>query len=110
MILGVFIEFFGIKIVIGLSKNHCDLILTVKFDLSQKTDICRYISDIYQYYFRKSNTCAREIKFRNFAEISGIYDISQYFDDFFDFSPIFLPTDYRLGISFWGSLIIDISA
>ena len=37
MILGVFIEFFGVKIVIGLSKNHCDLILTVGFDLSQNS-------------------------------------------------------------------------
>ena len=43
MILGVFIEFFGVKIVIGLSKNHCDLILTVGFDLSQNS---RYIFDI----------------------------------------------------------------
>ena len=32
MILGVFIEFFGVKIVIRLSKNRCDLILTVIFD------------------------------------------------------------------------------
>ena len=32
MILGVFIEFFGVKIAIGLLKNDCDLILTVKFD------------------------------------------------------------------------------
>ena len=32
MILGVFIEFFGVKIVIELLKNHCDLILTVGFD------------------------------------------------------------------------------
>ena len=29
MILGVFIEFFGVKITIGLSKNRCDLFLTV---------------------------------------------------------------------------------
>ena len=43
MILGVFIEFFGVKIIIGLSKNHCDLILTVGFDLSQN---CLYISNI----------------------------------------------------------------
>ena len=27
--LGVFIEFFGVKIAIGLSKNHSDLFLTV---------------------------------------------------------------------------------
>ena len=33
MILGVFIEFFGVKIVIGLSKNRYDLFLTVGFDL-----------------------------------------------------------------------------
>ena len=32
MILRVFIEFFGVKIAIRLSKNHCDLILTVGFD------------------------------------------------------------------------------
>ena len=32
MILEVFIEFFEVKIVIGLSKNHCDLTLTVGFD------------------------------------------------------------------------------
>ena len=37
MILGVFIEFFEIKIVIELSKNHCNLILTVGFDLSQNS-------------------------------------------------------------------------
>ena len=35
MILGVFIKFFGVKLVIELSKNHCDLILTIRFDLSQ---------------------------------------------------------------------------
>ena len=28
----VFIEFFGVKIVIGLLKNHYDLILTIEFD------------------------------------------------------------------------------
>ena len=32
MILGVFIEFFGVKINIGLSKNCCDLLLVVGFD------------------------------------------------------------------------------
>ena len=32
MIVGVFIEFFGVKIAIGLSKNHCDFILIVGFD------------------------------------------------------------------------------
>ena len=44
MILRVFIEFFGVKIVIGLSKNLYDLILTIGFDLNQNN---RYISDIY---------------------------------------------------------------
>ena len=29
MILGVFIKYFRVKIVIGLSKNRCDLIITV---------------------------------------------------------------------------------
>ena len=50
MILGVFIEFFGVKIVIGLSKNHCDLIITVGFDLSQNsrfTDILPIFTDIF---------------------------------------------------------------
>ena len=32
MILGVFIEFFGVKIAIGLSKNRCNLFITVGFD------------------------------------------------------------------------------
>ena len=45
---GIYI-YFGVKIVIGLSKNHCDLILIVGFDLSHKTDIYRYFTDIYRY-------------------------------------------------------------
>ena len=65
MILGVFIEFFRVKIVIGFSKNYCDLILIVGFDLSQNNsyiyDIYRYISDIHQYFSRNSNTYAHEI-------------------------------------------------
>ena len=47
MILGVFIEFFRVKIVIELSKTHCDLILTVGFYLSQNS---QYFIDIYQYF------------------------------------------------------------
>ena len=46
------IEFFGVKIVIELSKNHYDLILIIEFDLSQNN---RYISDIFDIlsiYFR----------------------------------------------------------
>ena len=39
MMLGVFIEFFGVKIVIVLSKNHCDLILTVGFDFGSNLTI-----------------------------------------------------------------------
>ena len=49
----VFIEFFETKIVIGLSKNHCDLILTVGFDLSQNN---RYLPIFYLYlpiFFQK---------------------------------------------------------
>ena len=37
IILGVFIKKFRIKIAIQLSKNHCDLILIVGFDLSQNS-------------------------------------------------------------------------
>ena len=50
MILGVFIEFFGVKIVIELSKNHCDLILTAGFDLNKNSrylPIFTYISPIF---------------------------------------------------------------
>ena len=46
-------------------KNHCDLILTVRFDLSQNS---RYISDIFdilpiylRYISRNSSTCTHEI-------------------------------------------------
>ena len=46
MILGVFIEFFGVKIVIGLSKNNCNLIITIGFDLSQNS---RYLLIFYRY-------------------------------------------------------------
>ena len=52
MILGVFIEFFGVEIVIGLLKNHCDLILTVRFDLSQNNRYISDISDILPIYLR----------------------------------------------------------
>ena len=96
MILGVFIEFFGVKIVIGLSKNHCNLILTVGFDLSQNSRYLLIFTDIspifYRYFFKNSNTCAREIKSRKFAEMSGISDISTIL-------PIFSSTDYQLPIS-----------
>ena len=57
IILGVFIKKFIIKIAIELSKNHCDLIITVGFDLSQNnryifdiSDNYRYISNIYRYF------------------------------------------------------------
>ena len=39
MILGVFIEFFWVKIVIGLAKNHCDLILAVGFDFGSNLTV-----------------------------------------------------------------------
>ena len=44
MILGVFIEFFGIKIVFGLSKNRCDLFLTVGLILVQIWPFDHHIS------------------------------------------------------------------
>ena len=67
MILKIFIEFFGVKIVIRLSKNHCDLILTIRFDLSQNSlylpifidilpifiDICSIFIDILSIFFQK---------------------------------------------------------
>ena len=63
MILGIFIEFFRVKIII--------------------TDILPIFTDIllifYRYFFRNFSTCVHEIESRNFAEISEIYDISLIF-------------------------------
>ena len=39
MILGVFIEFFGVKIAVGLSKNRCDLFLTIGFDFGSNLTV-----------------------------------------------------------------------
>ena len=39
MILGVFIEFFGVKTVVGLSKNRCDLFITVEFDFGSNLTV-----------------------------------------------------------------------
>ena len=39
MILGVFIEFFGVKIAIGLSKNRYDLFLIVGFDFGSNLTV-----------------------------------------------------------------------
>ena len=39
MILGVFIEFFGVKVAVGLSKNRCDLFLTVGFDFGSNLTV-----------------------------------------------------------------------
>ena len=84
MILGIFIEFFGVKIVITDSLPIFTDILPIFY---------RYLPIFYRYFFRNFSTCAREIKSQNFTEISGISDISlifhRYFDDFFDFSLIF---------------------
>ena len=39
MVLRVFIEFFGVKIAVGLSKNRCDLFLTVGFDFGSNLTV-----------------------------------------------------------------------
>ena len=39
MILGVLIEFFGLKLAIRLSKNRCDLFLTVGFDFGSNLTV-----------------------------------------------------------------------
>ena len=39
MILGIFIEFFGVKIVIRLSKNRGNLFLTVGFDFGSNLTV-----------------------------------------------------------------------
>ena len=67
MILGVFIKFFGLKIVI---TNILPIFTNI-------------LSIFYRYFFRNFSTCKREIKSRNFAEISGISDISAIFLRFF---------------------------
>ena len=52
MILEVFIEFFEVKIAIGWSKNHYDLILTIEFDFSQNIQYISNISAILPIYLR----------------------------------------------------------
>ena len=37
---------FGVKIVIGLSKNHCNLIITIGFDSSQNSRYLLIFTDI----------------------------------------------------------------
>ena len=96
MILGEFIDVFGVKIVIGLLKNYCDLILTVGFDLSQKTDI-------YRYFFRNFNTCAREIKSQKTAKISPKYREFLIFHLFFRFFSDFLTNRLSVGNIVLGS-------
>ena len=39
MILGILIEFFGVKIAVGLSKNHCNFVLNVGFDLCSNLNV-----------------------------------------------------------------------
>ena len=122
MILGVFIEFFGVQIVIGLSKNHCDLIITVGFDLSQNSRYLsifyRYISNIYQYFIDISLifTDILPIFFRKFQHMCALDKVSKfrrnienflYFGDFTDFPLIFSSIDYRLPISLWCQPITD---
>ena len=65
MILRVFIEFSGIKIVIGLSKNHCDLILTVGFDLNQNNRYISNISNILSIYLRYFTNISPILYFTN---------------------------------------------
>ena len=125
MILGVFIEFFGVKIVIGLSQNHCDLIITVGFDFSQNSQYLpifyRYISDIYQYftYISPIFTEILSIFFQKFQHMCALDIVSKfrrnienflYFGDFTDFPLIFSSINYRLTISLWCRPITDFSA
>ena len=56
MILGVFIEFFGVKIVIGLSKNRCDLFLAVGFFKKDGRNLDRWIKT------RKKSKCQKSSK------------------------------------------------
>ena len=45
----------------------------------------RYLPIFYRYFIRNSSICAREIKSRNFVEISRICDISTIFPKFLRF-------------------------
>ena len=79
---------FWVKIAIGLSKNHCDLILTVEFDLSQNS---LYISDIFDIL---------SIYLRYFTDISPIFiDISPIFTDIFSEILAHVLVRYSLEIS-----------
>ena len=73
MILGVFIEFFGVKIVIT------DIYRYLPIFYQYLSIFYRYLPIFYLYFFINSSTCAREIKSRNFSEISRISDISPIF-------------------------------
>ena len=85
MILGVFIEFFGVKIAIGLLKNHCDLILIVGFDLSKNSG---YIYDIFDILL---------IYLRYFTDISPIF--YRYISDIFPEISAHVHVRYSLEIS-----------
>ena len=89
MILEVFIEFFRVKIIIGLSKNHCDLILTVGFDLSQNNRYISDISDILPIYIRYFTDIFPKIPAHGLVkyslEISSKYPEFMIFQRFFRF-------------------------
>ena len=121
MILGIFIEFLGVKIAIELSKNHCDLILTVGFDLNQNnlyiSDILsiylRYLLIFYRYFFRNFSTCVNETYSQYFVETLKISDISSKYRRFYRFLAnqflvgkiVSVPTDIR----YFNDILIDIS-
>ena len=69
----------------------------------------RYISDIYRYFSRNSNTCARDIYSRYFAEISKFPIFRRNISNFTNFWLIFLSIDFWLAKSCWYRQISDIS-
>ena len=101
MILGVFIEFFGVKIVIGLSKNHCDLILTWMC-MDEFVKNCMILGVFIEFFGVKiviglsKNHCDLILTVgfdlsQNSQYISAIFDILPiYLRYFIDISPIFI--------------------
>ena len=57
----------------------------------------RHLPIFYRHFFINSSTCGRKIKSRNFAEISGISDISPIFQRFFRFFSDFLANRLSVG-------------
>ena len=123
MILKVFIDYFFVKIVVGWSKNLCNLIITVGFNFYANLTVrsslnCKDQSitvgssqDFKSDSFDISPIFYRKIKLTRVCATDPIFSryIGRYIADITDFFPIFPSNDYRLPILCRILLISDIS-